>query len=157
MGRLSLYRYGGLQDYIAAARSRHGTKERHSMARLRLKRGIVAAAIVSILAVPLLAPPSPNTQAAPAMQAGDKLVLAFYYIWYGPNDFDPRRMPNLPATPYISDHQDVIERQVSEAKQAGIDAFISSWTGTGTETDVNFPKLLDVAQKYAFKATIHFE
>ena len=67
------------------------------MARLRFRRGIVAAAIASMLAVPLLAPPSPNTQAAPAMQAGDRLVLAFYYMWYGPGDFDPRRMPNVPV------------------------------------------------------------
>src|SRR5439155_16572693 len=87
----------------------------------------------------------------------NKLVLAFYYMWYGPGDFDKGQMSDRPASPYISDHADVIERQVSEAKGAGIDAFISSWTGTDTETDKSLPALLDTAAKHDFHATIYFE
>src|SRR5437867_4051143 len=90
-------------------------------------------------------------------QGGDKLVLAFFYPWYGPNDFIRGQMNDRPVAPYISDHQDVMERQVREAKSAGIDAFISSWQGAGTETDRNFEKLLDVAAAQGFHATDYFE
>jgi hypothetical protein len=95
--------------------------------------------------------------AATSTLAGEKLVLAFYYMWYGPNSFDAGQMSDLPVQPYISDHPDVIQRQVKEAKAAGIDAFIASWTGTGTETDANIPKLLDVAAAQGLKVTIYFE
>jgi hypothetical protein len=95
--------------------------------------------------------------AAPARQLGPRLVLAFYYMWYGPTAFNAGQTPDQPVAPYISDHPDVIDRQVREAQGAGIDAFVSSWTGAGTETDRNFPKLLDAAQAHNFKATIDFE
>src|SRR5438270_8854737 len=112
--------------------------------RPRRRRGVMAMAIAFMLAVPLLASPSTRgTLAAPTVRAGGKLVMAFYYMWFGPNDFNRGENPDRPIAPYISDHADVIDRQVSEAKQAGIDAFISAWSGTGTETDANFPKLLD--------------
>ncbi|MGI8685951.1 MAG: endo-1,3-alpha-glucanase family glycosylhydrolase [Acidimicrobiales bacterium] len=84
-------------------------------------------------------------------------MLAFYYMWYGPDAFSPTRQSDQPAAPYISDHPDVIDRQVREAQAAGIDAFISSWTGTGTETDRNFSRLLDTAAAHDFRATIYFE
>jgi hypothetical protein len=95
--------------------------------------------------------------AAPASQAGGKLVLAFYYMWYGPGDFDRGQMPDRPVAPYASGQAEVIDRQVREARDAGIDAFISSWTGPGTETDKNFPALLDIAARRNFKATLYFE
>lgn len=88
---------------------------------------------------------------------GEKLVLAFYYMWYGPSSFDPAQMLDRPLAPYISDKPDVIDRQVSEAKAAGIDAFISAWAGAGSETDRNFARLLDTAKAHGLRATIYFE
>src|SRR3954453_21077204 len=132
--------------------------ERHRMARQGFWRGISVAAMALMLAAPLLAgAAAPRALAGPSRQPGDKLVMAFYYMWYGPDEFNRGQNPDRPVAPYISDHQDVIERQVTEAGQAGINAFISSWTGTGTETDANFPKLLDIAAKHNFKATVYFE
>lgn len=119
----------------------------------------VVALIIFVLAVVgqgWIARPQSATAAAPS-QPGSKLVLAFYYMWYGPSSFDGGQMTDRPPAPYISDQTDVIQRQVREAKAAGIDAFISSWTGTGTETDQNFPKLLDVAAAQGFNSTIYFE
>src|SRR5438552_3437762 len=125
---------------------------------LLLHRFRFAQAALAVLLVSLLAFPGMQASSvASAQQAGPKLVLAFYYMWYGPDAFSLDRMNDIPVKPYISDHSDVIERQVSEAKSAGIDAFISSWTGTGTETDANFPKLLDIAARHDFKATVYFE
>src|SRR4051812_20150666 len=109
----------------------------HPSAVRRARRGFLAA----LLLLPLLAawPASePRALAAPTAQVTDKLVLAFYYMWYGPTSFSSGQMADLPASPYISDHPDVVERQVQQAKAAGIDGFISSWQGTGTETDRNF-------------------
>ncbi|HYP21370.1 MAG TPA: endo-1,3-alpha-glucanase family glycosylhydrolase [Chloroflexia bacterium] len=101
---------------------------------------------------------APASLAAPTSTiAGEKLVLAFYYMWYGPDSFSQGRTAGMPRAPYISDKADVVERQVKEAKGAGIDAFISSWTGNGTETDRNFPLLLDAAARNNFRATIYFE
>jgi hypothetical protein len=120
------------------------------------RRGFLAA----LLLLPLLAAwpaGGPAVQAAPAAQVTDKLVLAFYYMWYGPASFSGGQMVDVPATPYISDHPDVVERQVQQAKTAGIDAFISSWQGSGTETDRNFQLLLNTAQKSGFKAALYFE
>src|SRR5689334_24621877 len=77
--------------------------------------------------------------------AGPKLVLAFYYCWYGPDSFtnEPgRQMSDRPATAYISDHTDVIDRQIVQAQGAGIDGFIYSWMGHGDVTANNFPKVL---------------
>ncbi|MEA2574045.1 MAG: hypothetical protein QOH93_1343 [Chloroflexia bacterium] len=117
-------------------------------------RGLIT--LAALLAV--LPGMTPATHAAPsATVAGEKLVLAFYYMWYGPGAFDGGRTAGVPKAPYISDKTDVIERQVKEAKGAGIDAFISSWTGNGTETDRNFPALLDAAARNNFRATIYFE
>ncbi|HUS15082.1 MAG TPA: endo-1,3-alpha-glucanase family glycosylhydrolase, partial [Chloroflexia bacterium] len=104
--------------------------------------------------VPLTALPG---QATSAQQAREKLVLAFYYMWYGPGAFGSGQMPDSPAQPYVSNHVDVIERQVTEAKAAGIDSFITAWEGTNTETDDNFGPLLDVAARHSFKTAAYFE
>ncbi|MEO8285590.1 MAG: endo-1,3-alpha-glucanase family glycosylhydrolase [Chloroflexota bacterium] len=50
-----------------------------------------------------------------------------------------------------------MDRQVREAHDAGIDGFIASWSGTGTDTDANFARLLDIAAKHNFSVTIYFE
>src|SRR3954451_20236123 len=99
-------------------------KRGNRMARRRSWPGISVVVIALILAIPLRAALlAPSTLAAPAGVAGDKLVMAFYYMWYGPDDFNRGQNPDRPVAPYISDHQDVIERQVTEAGQAGINAF----------------------------------
>jgi hypothetical protein len=97
------------------------------------------------------------TVSPPTERAGDPLVLAFYYMWYSPADFAKDQMSDQPVTPYDSTDPFVIERQVLEAKDAGIDAFITSWTGIATPTDANFEKLLEIAEARNFKATIYFE
>ena len=115
-----------------------------------------AAALV-LLAASLSPFSAPDTVPAQASPASDKLVMAFYYMWYGPSDFNKGQMSDRPVAPYVSDHPDVIDRQVREAQGAGIDAFISSWQGTGTETDTNLGRLLDVAKAHNFHSTIYFE
>ena len=77
--------------------------------------------------------------AAPATQAGgNKLVLAFYYTWYTPGDFTNGQMLDAPTAPYNSAQADTLERQVTEASTAGIDAFITTWSGLDTPSDAAF-------------------
>ncbi|MEP6775933.1 MAG: hypothetical protein ABJA50_10090, partial [Chloroflexota bacterium] len=90
--------------------------------------------------------------ATPVVQAGtgNKLVLAFYYMWYSPADFTNGQMLDNPTAPYDSGQADTIERQVKEASKAGIDGFIASWSGLDTPSDASFAQLLDVAAKNNF-------
>lgn len=92
-----------------------------------------------------------------AVAATDTPVLAFYYPWYSPGQFNHNAMWDVPVTPYESDSRATIERQVKEAKGAGITGFISSWLGKGNRTDKNFATLLDVSNALGFSATIYFE
>jgi hypothetical protein len=127
-------------------------------ARARRLRGL---GMVLLIAGALLAAAPLGTPAAPASneaeQAADKLVLAFYFPWYGKATFGTGQMADQPVAPYDSGDTAVITRQVREAQGAGIDAFISSWQGTGSVTDQNFAKLLDIAAAQHFRAALYFE
>ena len=92
-----------------------------------------------------------------AVVDGPKLVLAFYYSWYGPGTFDPARMSAQPVAPYDSGQDAVIERQITEAQSAGIDAFIHAWMGQGDVTANNYPKVLEIAARRNFKVSVYFE
>ena len=50
------------------------------------------------------APAAGVTEAAP-----DRLVLAFYYAWYGTSDFTTAQMPDIPVEPYNSDDRATIQ------------------------------------------------
>ena len=50
-----------------------------------------------------------------------------------------------------------IARHIEQAQAAGIDGFITSWWGPGTETDRNLVTLLDLAEERDFKVAIYFE
>lgn len=92
-----------------------------------------------------------------ASAAADTPVLAFYYPWYNPENFHRDAMWDVPVTPYQSDSRSTIERQVREARDAGITGFISSWMGKGNRTDNNLATLLDVSKGTDFASTIYFE
>ena len=89
--------------------------------------------------------------------APDTRILAFYYPWYNPGDFNRSAMWDVPVQPYESDDRATIQRQVQQARDAGITGFISSWMGPGNRTDKNFATLLDVSKGTDFDSTIYFE
>ncbi len=85
------------------------------------------------------------------------LVLAFYYNWYDENTWRPDRVPDLPASPYVSRDAGAMARQISQARGAGIDAFVVSWWGAGNPTDSNLQVMLDQARAADFKVAVDFE
>jgi len=90
-------------------------------------------------------------------------VLAFYYTWYTSSTWCSCHMPDLPTILYNSSDNTTIARQVTEAADAGITGFISSWWGPGDQTDTNFARVLayaatfEKATRYHFASSIYFE
>jgi hypothetical protein len=110
-----------------------------------MSRLVIAAALALASALPSL----------PAHAADPRMVLAYYYNFYDPEAFTGN--PFRPEAPYQSDDVATMTRHIQQAQQAGIDAFVVLWMGNENRTDVNLTRLLDLAQRSNFKATIHFD
>ena len=108
-------------------------------------------------------PPSASPTAASIHINMNRPVLAFYYMWYNSTTWSKQTMSDLPTTRYTSSDDSTINQQVTEAAQAGITGFISSWWGPGDATDTNFFKLLahsatlQQTTGYPFASSIYFE
>jgi len=113
------------------------------------------------------------------MASSNKIVLAFYYPWYGNTtvygqwvhwnycghdpdtitnsrrDIDAAHYPSIGA--YDSNDMETLRHHVRIAKNANIDGFISSWWGINTFEDVTFQKLLDVSDEENFNVSVYLE
>lgn len=102
----------------------------------------------------------PTIRAPGAAPSGGPLVVAFYYAWYGLDQWKPGKVPDIPAVPYASKDRNTIGRHVEQAQRAGIDAFAVAWygpRGPNNQTEANFRAMLDVAGQRGFQATVDFE
>jgi len=99
-----------------------------------------------------------------------KLVLAFYYPWYGSPDGehkywshwnpDRERMTatDKPVLGYYDSYStDVIRSHIEWAKEARIDGFIVSWWGIGSGEDIAMDYILKCAQDENFLIAIYYE
>ena len=87
----------------------------------------------------------------------DKMVWAFYYLWYHLGDWASPILKDRPATRYASSDPQALARHIEQAQSAGIDGFIASWWGPGDQTDYNLKLLLDAAAMRGFAVTAYFE
>jgi hypothetical protein len=108
-----------------------------------------------------------------AQKRPQKEVLAFYYGWYGTKAYsgknihwqnpDPAHQhiadsPDYPVGgPYDSLDPDVIARQMTQIKAAGITGLIASWWGQNDRTDEQLRRLLDAAGAQGLKVTAYVE
>ncbi|HEX9925434.1 MAG TPA: endo-1,3-alpha-glucanase family glycosylhydrolase, partial [Anaerolineae bacterium] len=119
-------------------------------------RTYLANLIVVFIVLFLTRPIRPQEAAA---QEGPP-VLAFYYAWFDQSTWSSGKVAGIPAEPYHSADPATIERQVIQAQEAGIDAFVQSWYGpqeANNQTETNFHTLLDIAATRSFKAAVDFE
>ncbi len=92
--------------------------------------------------------------------SNERLVVAFYYAWYGLDEWAPSRVPDIPTVPYESSDHSTIVRHVEQAQRAGIDGFAVAWYGPqtpGNQTETNLQTTLGVAGQRGFRATVDFE
>jgi hypothetical protein len=81
---------------------------------------------------------------------------AFYYPWFPETEhWSTQYHPSLGK--YDSSNPTILAAHVAAAKYAGLDAFISSWWGSGTATDKRLPAVLDAADAQGFKVTPYYE
>jgi len=120
------------------------------------KRIVHSSVILTVCISLILLIPS----SGPAHAEDSPLVLAFYYAWYDQNTWNSGLSTDQPLQAYTSSDPGTIERHVSQAQAAGIDALIQSWYGpreTDNQTETNFRTLLDVAAARGFHAAVDFE
>ena len=100
-------------------------------------------------------------------------VAIFYYPWYGTPTEDglwehwnqnthapPTDLysPFYPAGgPYSSSDPAVVERQMTQIAQSGIDEVVVSWWGRGSSEDVRLPLVAAAAQRHGLAVAIHLE
>lgn len=102
----------------------------------------------------------PNPAPPGAGPSGERTVVAFYYTWFGLDQWASGKVPDTPAVPYASKDRDTIVRHVEQARGAGIDAFALAWYGPAeqnNQTETNFRTMLEVAAERGFRCTVDFE
>jgi Glycosyl hydrolase family 99/Carbohydrate binding module (family 6) len=86
-----------------------------------------------------------------------RMGMALYYPWYSLSSWSSPVLIDKPRTPYASNNPADVGRQMDQAKSAGINSFVVSWTGPGTQSDKNFAMMLDQAKGRGFKVGIFLE
>jgi len=100
-----------------------------------------------------------------------KIVLTFYYPWYGAPNISGRwfhwegvtgeGIANAAHYPllgvYDSWDERVIDAHIFMAKSSGVDCFIVSWWGIGSFEDEAFKRILRAAEGQDFSVTIYYE
>jgi hypothetical protein len=103
--------------------------------------------------------------------AKERLVLAYYYIWFTKGWFDGSDMPTLKATmadihptigPYDSHDPDVISAHMKQCVRAGLDALAVSWfhkkrNVTGALNDEILESVMTIGSEHGLRMCIDME
>jgi hypothetical protein len=86
-----------------------------------------------------------------------RMGMALYYPWYAHDSWSSSVLIDRPVTLYASNNPVDVRRQIDQAQSAGINSFVVSWSGPGTQSDKNFAMMLDQAKDRGFKVGIFLE
>jgi hypothetical protein len=86
-----------------------------------------------------------------------RMLWAFHYMWYSLDNWTDPIMRDRPSQPYVSSDEEIMRSQIRQAREAGIDGFITSWWGPRGDTDRNLVRLLRIAAEEDFKISLYFE
>jgi hypothetical protein len=101
----------------------------------------------------------PGAEATLLDEGSSPLVLAFYYNWFDENTWTLEKMSDFPVTLYNSRDRETVVHHITQAREAGIDAFVVAWYGPqveGNQTETNLALLLEVADDTAFRVSVEF-
>jgi hypothetical protein len=129
-------------------------------------------ATVTLLASSLLLVSGPASQAAPGepvpatASSGDcdrppaqpehAPVLAHFYMWFTASSWTRAKIDYPTVGRYSSDQASVMEKQVSQAQEAGIDGFIVGWRSTDV-LNARLATLRGIAADHDFKLAITYQ
>ena len=86
-----------------------------------------------------------------------RMGMALYYPWYTRASWSSPVLIDHPLTPYASNNPADVRRQMRQAQSAGINSFVVSWAGPGTQSDKNFAMMLNQAKGLGFKVGVFLE
>jgi hypothetical protein len=110
---------------------------------------------------------------APTASPGPVRTAIFYYPWYGtagrdgwyrhwdalghdpPGDIASNYYPA--RGPYSSSSPTILNEQMRDIAQAGIDEIVSSWWGSGSREDKRLPAVIKAAQAVSLQVAVHIE
>lgn len=116
----------------------------------------VAVAVGTAVAVEQGVSSSPHGVTSASAATVQPIRAAFYYPWFPQaENWSTQYHPALGK--YDSSNPTILATHISEAKYAGLDAFISSWWGQGDPTDVRLPALLNAAAAQSFSIAPYYE
>ena len=129
----------------------------------------------SCVAVPDAETPPDHPARAPrtGLGAAAQSVGVFYYPWYGAPSLDGsyqhwRQNNHAPPLdlgtafypmrgPYSSSNPAVLDRQMAEISETGVDQVISSWWGWGSTEDLRLPAVIAAANAHGLEVAVHLE
>ncbi len=84
-----------------------------------------------LITSPTVTPPVPQPRPTPVQPASSSPgpVMAFYYPWYEPDDWNSGKMSDTANPTYSGGDDDVMRRHIQQADEVGIDALICAWFG----------------------------
>jgi hypothetical protein len=102
------------------------------------------------------------SQVQVSRSAPDHMIWAFYYPWYrgavsGWGGWADPMYTDRPLNHYRTDDPQAIARQIDQARSAGIDGFIVSYSGPESLYAACLPCMLDLAQERGFFITLYLE
>lgn len=115
----------------------------------------------SVEALPSVTPaPAPTPTPVPPPQAPDgkgaRLFLANLFPWYEASIWSANLTAERPQELHTHDDPNTVARQVRQAREVGIDGFVSAWLLPGDRTDRNLARGLLAAEHTPFRLSVSF-